>query len=49
MTKDGRDIQRKLKARDIRCAKPCDVAHVVELGLAGEPAHVHVFDHALAQ
>lgn len=29
--------------------KPSDMAHVVELGLAGEPAHVHFFDHALPQ
>ena len=36
------------RAPKIRC-KPRDVPHIVELGLPREPAHVHVFDHALTQ
>src|SRR3990167_5852153 len=41
----GRSIGRAPKI----CGEPRDVAHIVELGLPREPAHVHVFDHALTQ
>jgi hypothetical protein len=41
----GRSIGRAPKI----CGEPRDVPHVVELGLPREPAHVHVFDHALTQ
>jgi hypothetical protein len=41
----GRSIGRAPKI----CGEPRDMPHVIELGLPREPAHVHVFDHALTQ
>tara|TARA_B100000749_G_scaffold200190_1_gene156000 strand:+ start:2127 stop:2291 length:165 start_codon:yes stop_codon:yes gene_type:complete len=29
--------------------EPRDMPHIVELGPPREPAHVHIFDHVLAQ